>query len=158
MGLAGAFSGLLPSCVCSWFKSSKTFPPLVRKHPRLARYGVLPFLLVLWFRRVQDGVRGFVDEGRPVAALKYGVKHWTHGVLRGPAGEGARTVGVLDGLDYVDERELVGKSRRGCPCEAVAPGVCLICGGGFPLLSGRVLWDGGRVLYLYWCANVWWNT
>ena len=66
--------------------------------------------LVLWFSRVRDGVRGFVDEGRPVAALKYGVKHWTHGVLRGPAGEGACTVGeFLDGLDYVDERELVGK-------------------------------------------------
>ena len=66
--------------------------------------------LVLWFRRVRDGVRGFVDEGRPVAALKYGVKYWTHGVLRGPAGEGARTVGeFLEGLDYVDERELVGR-------------------------------------------------
>ena len=66
--------------------------------------------LVLRFSRVRDGVRGFVDEGRPVAALKYGVKHWTHGVLRGPSGEGACTVGeFLDGLDYVDERELVGK-------------------------------------------------
>lgn len=66
--------------------------------------------LVLRFRRVRDGVRGFVGEGRPVAALKYGVKHWTHGALRGPSSEGARTVGeFLDGLDYVDERELVGK-------------------------------------------------
>lgn len=66
--------------------------------------------LVLRFRRVRDGVRGFVDEGRPVAALKYEVKHWTHGALRGSASEGARTVGeFLDGLDYVDERDLVGK-------------------------------------------------
>lgn len=109
MGLAGTFSGLLPSCVCSWFKSSKTSPHPCEKHPRPARYGVLPFWLVLWFRHVRDGVHSLVDEGRPVAALKYGVKHWTHGVLRWPAGEGARTVGGLDGLDYVDERELVGK-------------------------------------------------
>lgn len=29
------------------------------------------------------GVCGYVGEGRPVAALKYGMKHWTHGVLRG---------------------------------------------------------------------------
>ena len=66
--------------------------------------------LVLRFRRVRDGVRRFVDEGRPVVALKHGMKHWTHGVLRGPAGEGARTVGeFLGGLDYVDERELVGR-------------------------------------------------
>lgn len=66
--------------------------------------------LVLRLRRVWDGVRGFVDEGRPVAALTYGVKHWTHGVFRGPDGEGARTVEeFLDGIDYVDERELVGK-------------------------------------------------
>ena len=66
--------------------------------------------LVLRFRRVRDGVREYVDEGNPVAALKYGVKHWTHGPLRGPAGEGARTAGeFLDRLDYVDERELVGK-------------------------------------------------
>ena len=94
MGLAGAFSGLLPSCV---FVVQVSLPRLFlhscEKHPRPARYGVLPFWLVLWFRHVRDGVRGFVDEGRPVAALKYGVKHWTHGVLRGPAGEGARTVG-----------------------------------------------------------------
>ena len=66
--------------------------------------------LVRWLRRVRDGVRGLVDEGRPVAALKHGVKHWSHGVLWGPAGEGAATVGeFLDGLDYADERELVGK-------------------------------------------------
>jgi len=79
--------------VCSWLKSSKTSLHSCEKRPRPARYGVLPFWLVLWFRHVRDGVRGFVDEGRPVAALKYGVKHWTHGVLRGPVGEGARTVG-----------------------------------------------------------------
>lgn len=66
--------------------------------------------LVLRFRRVRDGVRGFVDESKPVAALQYGIKHWTHGALRGPASKGACTVGeFLDGLDYVDERELVGK-------------------------------------------------
>ena len=39
-----------------------------------------------------------------------GVKHWPHGVLRGPSCEGAATVGeFLDRLDYVDERELVEK-------------------------------------------------
>ena len=57
-----------------------------------------------------NGVCGFVDKGRPVVALQYGVKHWTHEALRGTAGEGARTVEeFLDGLDYVDERELVEK-------------------------------------------------
>ena len=87
--------------------------PLVFSAPATVILGVMlvrHVKLVLRFRCVRDGVRGFVDEGRPVAALKYGMKHWPHGVLRGPSCEGAATVGeFLDGLDYVDERELVGK-------------------------------------------------
>ena len=57
-----------------------------------------------------------VDEGRPVAALKYGVKHWTHGVLRGLAVRVRVPWGsFFDGLDYVDERDLVGKIQEGLP-------------------------------------------
>lgn len=95
-----------------WWSDLPTHCPCRDNRARGAMFcGVAGFCVIRGGVGISDTWgRGFVDEGRPVAALKYGVKHWTHGVVRGPAGEGARTVEeFLGGLDYVDERELVGK-------------------------------------------------
>lgn len=57
--------------------------------------------------RVRKTIREHIGKGNPVTALRVAVNHWVR-AMEGP--DGRATVNeFLDGLEYMDEGELVGK-------------------------------------------------
>ena len=57
--------------------------------------------------RVRNMIREHIEKGNPVTALRVGVNHWAC-AMEGPDGRGTVNE-FLEGLEYMDEGELVGK-------------------------------------------------
>ena len=57
--------------------------------------------------RVRNVIKEHIEKGNPVTALRVAVAHWAC-AMEGPDGRGTVNE-FLDGLEYMDESELVGK-------------------------------------------------